>query len=487
MKLKKILTAIVMAAGITLHACWKLTTRGGAIVSTPRAAQAPLAGLSVAPPASMASSSSRPPVPPPAPAARSLAAMPSDVRTDPFPVVLLAHARPRRLNITLASLLHVRQVEADQVFVLQDGSDEEVSAVVRAAGMRLVPLPAAHGRRHAPRGRSVDKTGGTIARAYHAALSLAFDQLTDDDAVVVVEDDLLFSPDLMDFFLAGYHVMRADTTIWCVSAWNDNGFRGLVGADPHQLLRTGWFPGLGWLLTRKLYKRELEPAWPKEHWDHWMRSERVYRTSKGRECLYPSIPRTFHHGATGTFMNAALHDNFFAHIAHSVDATVQWPPSGWPELRAHLRSKAYEVRLRRTLALAQPLTDLRKLLQGGNVTRPPLALWYTQPPRGSSLNLFRDLALLIGIWHEMRRASHQGVHELWCGGVPLLLVNTVQGPGAQPSPYMDLAPEPAKVFTTEAALRKAVLRAVRAWPGRSQTSICRDLSKPSRACRGRHC
>ena len=57
-------------------------------------------------------------------------------------------------------------------------------------------------------------------------------------------------------FYTGWHVQRADPTLWCTSAWHDNGFRD-TAADPKRLLRTGFFPGLGWLLTRALYKGEL--------------------------------------------------------------------------------------------------------------------------------------------------------------------------------------------------------------------------------------
>ena len=177
---------------------------------------------------------------------------------------------------------------------------------------------------------------------------------------------------------------------------------------------------------------------------------------------------------------------------------VRWPSSEWPALRASLSAPVYEARLRRALEAATPTTDLSALLL--NSTFKPggegggdggddggiSALWYTQPPRGSSLTLFRDLALLLGLWHEMRRGSHNGVHELWCGPTYLYLVNTLHGPNipAKPSPYADLAPPPSQVFTTAEALHKAIKRAFKKHPGRSQTGICRDLSKPRKGCRG---
>ena len=91
------------------------------------------------------------------------------------------------------------------------------------------------------------------------------------DAVVVLEDDFDFAPDLLEYFAHAKRVLDADSTLWLASAWNDNGFRGLV-RDPLALRRTQFFPGLGWLLTRRLWEEELREAWPETHWDHWMRN-----------------------------------------------------------------------------------------------------------------------------------------------------------------------------------------------------------------------
>jgi len=363
--------------------------------------------------------------------------------------------------------------------------------------------------------------GEAVAKAYGYALSTAFDDLTEDEALLVVEDDLLFSPDLMEYMLAGWHVMKADPTLWCVSAWNDNGFGALAG-DPKKILRTQFFPGLGWLLTRSLYNAELRPHWPSEHWDHWMRSEVVHRTSKGRECLVPQVPRAFHNGVEGTFMNAELHKRYFARIRHNRDPQVTWPPSEWPALRSALSSHAYERRLERLLARAAHLSDLSQLSQLLHPERPKggrrhvasraggaaeaagegkaagagraraaagleaaleaeeaeteaetdaLALWFTQKPRDAEATLFGEIARFFGIWHEMRRGAHNGVHQLWCGGRYVLLVNTLIGPQNKKSPYMKLAPRGLKAFTSTAAFLKVRDR----FTGQRSTSVCDSL------------
>lgn len=78
-------------------------------------------------------------------------------------------------------------------------------------------------------------------------------------ALLVVEDDLLFAPDFMEYFRAVAPVLEEDDSLFVVSAWNDNGFRDVV-ADPVALRRTEYFPGLGWLLPRRLFFDEVRPC-----------------------------------------------------------------------------------------------------------------------------------------------------------------------------------------------------------------------------------
>ena len=47
-------------------------------------------------------------------------------------------------------------------------------------------------------------------------------------------------------------VCRSDASLWCVSAWNDNGKSGLIDEEKaaDMLYRTDFFPGLGWMITK---------------------------------------------------------------------------------------------------------------------------------------------------------------------------------------------------------------------------------------------
>lgn len=76
-------------------------------------------------------------------------------------------------------------------------------------------------------------------------------------------DDLDVAPDFYEYFLGTYPILVADKSLWCVSAWNDNGKAGLVDEkSPHLLYRTDFFPGLGWMLLRDLWL-EIGPKWPR--------------------------------------------------------------------------------------------------------------------------------------------------------------------------------------------------------------------------------
>ena len=62
---------------------------------------------------------SKPPPPPPPPPWPPTPPPDARPRTKAFPILMLAHARPDKLERTLQSLLAVRQVDRSQVFVVQ--------------------------------------------------------------------------------------------------------------------------------------------------------------------------------------------------------------------------------------------------------------------------------------------------------------------------------------------------------------------------------
>jgi alpha-1,3-mannosyl-glycoprotein beta-1,2-N-acetylglucosaminyltransferase len=69
--------------------------------------------------------------------------------------------------------------------------------------------------------------------------------------MIVMEDDLLASPDFLAYFEQTRGLLDSDPTIWCISSWHDNGFKD-SSRDLKRLYRTDIFPGLGWMLKRSV-------------------------------------------------------------------------------------------------------------------------------------------------------------------------------------------------------------------------------------------
>ena len=360
-----------------------------------------------------------------------------------IPIVLLTCNRPDQLTNTLKSLLAVRGVSKDNILVSQDGAMQAVADVVRENGIKL--LQNTDGL-HLRGGAAVDGAE-RIARHYKFSLTAAFEMFKsplEAPAMIIVEDDLLFSPDFYEYLASTAPILEKDPTTFVVSAWNDNGFKGRVG-DPYALKRTEYFPGLGWLLPRALYKNELESRWPNQHWDHWLRSIEVHGT---REIVYPEVPRTFHNGIQGTFMDINTHNKYFRDIDYNIDQDVTWDTSnGKRKMNAKVSSHSndvdqgtgaskdtvisvirpestglvplssmspnyvvamqtvHESRIESLIAQCTHLKSAQEL-----VTAPPgvVCIWLDIDPTEPDSMLgkrpeFEPLAMFFGLWHEHRR------------------------------------------------------------------------------------
>ncbi|CAL8122859.1 unnamed protein product [Orchesella dallaii] len=141
-----------------------------------------------------------------------------------------------------------------------------------------------------------------IAVHYGWALGHVFNSLG-FEFVIIVEDDLDIAPDFFEYFEATLPLLNQDPTLYCVSAYNDNGKPELIDLlSPSLLYRLDFFPGLGWMMTKRLWE-ELEPKWPDRYWDDWMRHS---DQRKGRACIHPEISRTKTFGKIG-----ASHGQFY--------------------------------------------------------------------------------------------------------------------------------------------------------------------------------
>lgn len=117
--------------------------------------------------------------------------------------------------------------------------------------------------------------------------------------VIILEEDIEISRDFFSLMNATADMLDSDSTLFAVSAYNDNGNEGLV-SDPNRLVRSDFFPGLGWMMPRSVWdgtaqqpEARLKGSWPEGYWDDWIREPNVRR---GRQVIRPEVSRTFHFG-----------------------------------------------------------------------------------------------------------------------------------------------------------------------------------------------
>ena len=212
-----------------------------------------------------------------------------------IPVLVFACNRPT-VKRNLDQLIKLRpSKEQFPIIVTQDCGHAETARVIQSYGDQVVHIKQ-------PDLTSIDlpykerRFQGyyKIARHYKWALNQVFHEFN-HDIVLIVEDDLDVSPDFFEYFLGLYTVLISDPTLWCVSAWNDNGKETRIGPEADRLYRSDFFPGLGWMVEKKIWL-ELEPKWPKTFWDDWMRQP---AQRQNRSCIRPEICRTKTFGKKG--------------------------------------------------------------------------------------------------------------------------------------------------------------------------------------------
>jgi len=281
------------------------------------------------------------------------------------PVLLFAYNRPRYLELTLKSLLSVmppadsarlakpdalsaenlffntdthltrarrRAIVKDRtlltklpstwpIYISQQDNDEEVSKVIDryVDGRRIFKI--AYNFSDIVQGQTPPVGGWSsydkIAHSYAFGLSYLFDKLF-YPRVIVIEDDMEFAPDFFEYFAALAPVLESHPDkLLCVSAWNDLGQKWFSG-NPKALSLTNVFPGLGWMLTRRLWAEELRAIWPKTTWDEFMRDPAV---AKGRKCIIPEVNRVYTFGELGS-----SHGELFERYLRTIHLNTHFVP-----------------------------------------------------------------------------------------------------------------------------------------------------------------
>jgi hypothetical protein len=218
-------------------------------------------------------------------------------------LVLIAHDREEYLRQTLESLRVAERLDDVDMYLSMDKSSHygSLTSVTESVlgPTTFTPLynePLIQGL--TPQGMITvhhSRIFETVFKEFHYDFS------------ILLETDLTVSPDFISLFLSLRESLSTDPSLLCASAWNDNGLSNFI-LDESRMFRTDFFPGLGWMVSRRVWETRIRPGWPAPtlNWNYdWAIREQV--TTRGLDCLVPEVPRTHHISKYGTHVNGDTH------------------------------------------------------------------------------------------------------------------------------------------------------------------------------------
>ncbi len=245
--------------------------------------------------------------------------------------------------------------------------------------------------------------------------------------VIILEEDIEISNDFFSLMNATADLLDRDDTLLAVSAFNDNGKEQFV-SDPKRLVRSDFFPGLGWMISRTAWDGfppmtettksnhhhhhhhptpsaiGLKSNWaPGGFWDDWLRDS---DQRKGRQILRPEVSRTFHFGIVDA-ASKNQNDKSLNRIELE-ENYVRWEDE---DLSYLADASAYANDYWNRVSQAKLVEHIEEAKR--NVAHGDVRLMYT------NLKQFKKLANKLGIMEDEKagvpRTGYEGIVELRYG------------------------------------------------------------------------
>lgn len=255
-------------------------------------------------------------------------------------LVLLAHDREEYLTKTLESVRSIDGLSEVCVLISVDnaGFMGTVTSLLQSSFPHLSPLISVVPNYLPPTGSADD-----AIRDHHRKVFETVFEKRSFQYAIILETDLTVSRDFLSYFLNGREYLSDPTSnLFCISAWNDNGFNHLVLRED-RLLRTSFFPGLGWMLARFAWINSLKPDWPSEGYgyDWYLRRHPIVSQL---ECIIPEVSRSHHIAKDGAHVNGNGHLVYDRMVLANGDVSI--PESEW---KIVANRNSFEQRIRNEL------------------------------------------------------------------------------------------------------------------------------------------
>ncbi|XP_047474982.1 protein O-linked-mannose beta-1,2-N-acetylglucosaminyltransferase 1-like [Penaeus chinensis] len=249
-----------------------------------------------------------------------------------IPVAMLTAIKPFNFYRQLLNLLETPGAAQTPILVLIDGPQKEIIRLAKLFGLDVLI--------HRPQGEK----GSTTLLNMHFRFSVhnVFNFFPGVDKAIILEDDLLLSPDFLSYFHQTAWLLDADPTITHVNAFSTNSYPD-VAYDPTVLRRIEMFPQFGWMVKRN-WAQEMFQFWVSENetadWDWWLSGA---RQRQGRDALLPEVSRTFHAGAAGAHVTGWAQEHLFNNMIFNQDPHVKLKGLN------DLTKDRYEAKIRRDI------------------------------------------------------------------------------------------------------------------------------------------
>lgn len=197
------------------------------------------------------------------------------------PIMVVGAMSHNALRMTLETLIMQPGIRTENVYVCVDEKLSELESLIELFGFQYVMIESSF----------------SYMEIMHKALTKIFGpEFIDDDkmSVIVLEEELVLSPDFLYFFTQVYDIFMNDPDLVAISAFNPNSYHQVDGSASY-VYRVNDFPGLGFMLKRSVYdtylKGKLNTCCAQRAWYNWLIANDD--PSKHFDVLIPDVSRVF--------------------------------------------------------------------------------------------------------------------------------------------------------------------------------------------------
>ncbi|CAF3620300.1 unnamed protein product [Rotaria socialis] len=211
-----------------------------------------------------------------------------------IPILVIAGISYNSLRMCLETLLMQPGIRVENVIVAVDEKFSEPLALIDLFGFR----------------GEKTSSSSTYMEHYEKSLNKALELYPTKDSVIVIEEDLILSPDFLYTLALLSETFQKDETIAGIQLWNPNSYDAVNGSID-LIYRVDNLFGLGYQLKRTFYDKNMKVSFKeccsKRVWDKWKFSQTLPSSS----FLMPDISRIFRRPIDGNRMNTKYLEALF--------------------------------------------------------------------------------------------------------------------------------------------------------------------------------